>query len=105
MRTADFRAKHEHRSKDVKGTRIVMLDFVCGSYRIGNNGPIIHARDTEAVFEQGFSRKPGGRGLGLFISKKALRKEGMDLNILSEPAEDNGVIFELICKVEEVKNG
>jgi len=73
------------------------LDFVDNAYRIGNNGPTIHNRDVEAIFEQGFSRKPGGRGLGLFISKKALRKEGMDLNIVQSKSEERGVIFEMPC--------
>jgi signal transduction histidine kinase len=48
---------------------------------IRNSGPAISPRDYETIFEQGFSRKPKGRGLGLFISKKALRKEGMDISV------------------------
>ena len=86
--------------KDVQGNKNITLDFSNNAYRITNNGPAIHKRDAEAIFEQGFSRKPGGRGLGLFISRKALRKEGMDLNILRSGSEDKGVIFELSCPEE-----
>ena len=83
--------------KDIQGQRIITLDFLDNAYHIGNNGPTIHNRDIEAIFEQGFSRKPGGRGLGLFISKKALRKEGMDLNVVQPENKENGTIFEVLC--------
>lgn len=83
--------------KDVQGQRTITLDFSDNAYLIGNNGPPIHNRDVEAIFEQGFSRKPGGRGLGLFISKKALRKEGMDLNVAQPANTQRGTIFEVLC--------
>ena len=83
--------------KDIQGQRIITLDFLDNAYHIGNNGPTIHNRDIEAIFEQGFSRKPGGRGLGLFISKKALRKEGMDLNVVQSENKEHGTIFEVLC--------
>lgn len=83
--------------KDIQGQRIITLDFLNNTYHIGNNGPTIPNRDTETIFEQGFSRKPGGRGLGLFISKKALRKEGLDLNIIQSESEEQGTTFEISC--------
>ncbi len=83
--------------KDIQGQRIITLDFFNNAYRIGNNGPTISNRDIETIFEQGFSRKPGGRGLGLFISKKALRKEGMDLNVALPENEAHGVNFVVSC--------
>ncbi len=83
--------------KDVQGPRNITLDFVDNAYRISNNGPTIHNRDIEAIFEQGFSRKPGGRGLGLFISKKVLRKEGLDLNVVQSESEKYGAVFEILC--------
>jgi len=69
--------------KDIKGKKLIRLDVEEGAFLISNNGPAIHKRDYAAIFEQGFTRKPGGRGLGLFISKKALRKEGMDIAVVS----------------------
>lgn len=65
--------------KDIKGMRNITLDFKGRNYLISNTGPAIHKRDIDAIFEQGFSRKPGGRGLGLYISRKVLQKEGMDI--------------------------
>lgn len=83
--------------KDIQEQRIITLNFLDNSYQISNNGPIIHNRDIEAIFEQGFSRKPGGRGLGLFISKKALKKEGMDLSVICTGSEEKETIFEILC--------
>ena len=68
--------------KSNKGEKVITMDADENSFLISNNGPAIHRRDYEAVFEQGFTRKPGGRGLGLFISKKSLIKEGMDITVV-----------------------
>lgn len=68
--------------KGIKDGKSITLDAENGAFLISNNGPAIHRRDYETIFEQGFTRKPGGRGLGLFISKKALQKEGMDIEVV-----------------------
>ena len=65
----------------IKCEKSVTLDAQEGAFLISNNGPDIHKRDYKAIFEQGFTRKPGGRGLGLFISRKALQMEGMDIEV------------------------
>ena len=80
--------------RDVVGEREISLDADQGAFLISNNGPGISQRDYEAIFEQGFSRKPGGRGLGLFISRKALRKEGMDIKI-KRTDNKKGVTFNI----------
>ena len=86
--------------RDIQEQRVITLDFSDNTYLISNNGPAIQNRDIEAIFEQGFSRKPGGRGLGLFISKKALRKEGMDLNVAQAENKERGTTFEISCPGE-----
>ncbi|MCF1478334.1 hypothetical protein FS782_14780 [Agrobacterium vitis] len=48
---------------------------------ITNNGPGIDPRDAERMFEFGATNKPGGRGMGLYLSQGALKKEGMDIQI------------------------
>jgi len=68
--------------KDVKSEKLITLDAEEGAFLISNNSLAIHKRDYKAIFEQGFTRKPGGRGLGLFISRKALQKEGMDIEVV-----------------------
>lgn len=82
--------------KDTTDNRTVNLDFAGNNYKISNNGSPINQNDTEAIFEQGFSRKPSGRGLGLFISKKALQKEGLDLKVLPPiDGKTAGTTFEI----------
>ena len=81
--------------KDKQGERLISLDGTNCVYHIENNGPPIHKRDVEAIFEQGFSRKPHGRGLGLYISRRVLSKEGMTLSLDPERNPDDGVRFNL----------
>ena len=69
----------------VQGDRKMLFDFVDGSIVIANNGPKIERRDADRIFERGFSRKPGGRGLGLYISAKALEPEKMVLRLVEPP--------------------
>ena len=69
----------------VKGERIILLDATAEGLVIANNGPAIEERDRQRMFERGFSRKPGGRGLGLFISARALKAEEMVLSIETPP--------------------
>lgn len=85
--------------KNIDDEREIILDANSFEFLISNNGPSISERDHAAIFEQGFTRKPGGRGLGLFISKKALQKEGMDIKVLSN-SNSRGVTM----KIEWPKN-
>lgn len=80
--------------KDKEGEKIIDLDADSEAFLISNNGPAIHRRDYEAIFEQGFTRKPGGRGLGLFISRKALNKEGMDITVV-QTEDKNGTTLRI----------
>ncbi|MEP3277735.1 MAG: ATP-binding protein [Stappiaceae bacterium] len=74
--------------KNAKGTGMLLLDADSSGFLISNSGPAINKRDYGAIFEQGFTRKPGGRGLGLFISRKALQKEGMDIEVVPTMEKD-----------------
>jgi signal transduction histidine kinase len=62
--------------------RVVQLDHRNGSLLVQDNGPGIVLRDYEAIFEHGFSRKPGGRGLGLKISRDVLQRSGWSLEVV-----------------------
>jgi signal transduction histidine kinase len=80
--------------KNTKGPRIVLLEATPGSLVIANNGEPIPDRDAAKLFERGFTRKSGGHGLGLFIARKALEKEKMDIALRS-PRPGFTVVFEL----------
>ncbi|WP_458400105.1 ATP-binding protein [Mailhella sp.] len=62
--------------------RTITLDALNGKVLVvRDTGPGILVRDRESVFELGFSRKPGGRGMGLYISREVLRKIDYDLEL------------------------
>ena len=61
--------------------RRVILDEVDGAMVISDSGPGIQERDWESIFEFGFTRKPAGRGLGLYISREVLRRVGYVIEI------------------------
>ncbi|MCH6256998.1 ATP-binding protein [Puniceicoccaceae bacterium K14] len=78
----------------IKTKRIIQIDATSEGLTISNNGPKIELRDTENIFERGFSRKPSGRGLGLFISSRALKSEKMTLSAIP-PIENFGATFQI----------
>ena len=80
--------------QDVRGERTVRLDFDNGAFLIEDTGPGIPARDRDVIFEQGFTRKPRGRGLGLYVSRSVLEKAGYRLEVQSE-REAGGACFRI----------
>lgn len=69
--------------------RLISLDTDGDSIAISNNGPGIETRLAEAIFEYGVSSRPGGRGLGLYLSREALRKAGYDLKLKTHGVENS----------------
>lgn len=82
-----------HWLDQIRGPRIIELDADEDGIYVSNNGPSIELRDGQRIFERGFSRKTGGRGLGLFISARALEAEGMALTLADPPRGGNTVTF------------
>lgn len=77
--------------------RKIYLDADETGIYISNNGPDIDLRDKERIFELGFTRKPLGRGMGLYISKQVLNKIDYDIKINS-PRLEKGVTFKIFKK-------
>ena len=67
--------------KDQPKPRTVKLDADKAAFIVSDNGPGVPERDREAIFELGFTRKPGGRGMGLYISREVLKKIGYKLTL------------------------
>jgi hypothetical protein len=59
----------------------IELDAEGDAFLITNGGPGIEHRDAERIFEFGETNKPGGRGMGLYISRQALNREGWTLTL------------------------
>jgi len=73
--------------------RRIELDERGGALLVVDTGPGVDVRDREAIFEFGFSRKPGGRGMGLHIGRETLRRVGFDLELLDS---DSGATFGVV---------
>ncbi len=63
--------------------RIITLDAHDGALLVSDTGPGVNVRDRDAIFDSGFTRKPGGRGMGLHIGREGLRQVGFDLHLIN----------------------
>jgi len=63
------------------------------SIRVIDSGCGIAPEDQKRIFEPFFSLRPGGTGLGLFLSQNFVRRWGGDLRVTSEPGR--GSTFEI----------
>ena len=79
--------------------RQVVLDVVDGSMVVSDSGPGIRERDWESIFELGFTRKPNGRGLGLYISREVLRRVGYTIDV-QESGPLKGACFGIRPSIE-----
>lgn len=71
-----------------------------GDLCIRDTGPGVSHKDIFNIFEINFSRKPGGRGLGLHITKQILQRLGHDLSV-DTPRIGEGATFRIILNVEK----
>lgn len=65
------------------GLRQIILDADESGFLISNTGPGIEERMRQRIFEFGETKKPGGRGMGLAISRETLRREEFDVELLT----------------------
>lgn len=61
---------------------------------ISDNGCGMDEASAKRVFEEGFTSKPAGSGLGLYISKEAMKEQYGDLNL--KASDRYGTTFEVI---------
>ena len=61
---------------------------------VSDNGCGIDADQQEKIFEDGYTSKMTGSGLGLYISKEAMKEQYGDLNLAHSDA--NGTTFEIL---------
>lgn len=79
--------------------RRIILDADEEDLLVRDNGPGVSVRDRDNIFALRFSRKPGGRGMGLHISRQTLEKIGYELT-LDEPRGERGATFRISPAVE-----
>lgn len=77
-----------------RGSRKIALDYRKGVIAVSDSGPGIPKRDRERVFDRGFTRKPSGQGLGLYVAQSVLARNGYMLSLVASP-DDKGTTFEI----------
>lgn len=60
----------------------IIFDADAKGFLISNSGPGIEERMRNRIFDFGETQKPGGRGMGLAISRETLRREGFDIQLV-----------------------
>lgn len=63
------------------GERSVVLDADENALYVRDSGPGVRPRDREVIFERGFGRRRGGRGLGLSLARELLERDGWEIQI------------------------
>ena len=89
--------------RDQPEPKLITLNCDGKAMSISDSGPGIPPQDQETIFELGFTRKPRGRGLGLYISRDVLKKVGFDLSV-SDSLGNSGATF-VIQPVERHDDG
>jgi signal transduction histidine kinase len=79
--------------------REILLSSENNEWVVSDTGPGINSGDRKNIFALNFSRRPGGRGMGLYISRQSLQKVGYDLMLIDSTV---GAAFKLKPKAEFV---
>jgi signal transduction histidine kinase len=69
---------------------------VCIETVIADSGPGVSAKSADSVFDLGYTEKPGGYGVGLFIAREAIERSGGSIDLMNagEPSARFRVILE-----------
>lgn len=78
-------------SSRAESKREIVFDIDEHGLLISNTGPGIESRLSDRIFEFGETNKPGGRGMGLAISRETLRREGFDIELISTGLDINPI--------------
>lgn len=83
-----------------RGEKVIRLDADKNGFLISNSGPGIEERLRERIFDFGETTKPGGRGMGLAVSRETLRREGFDL-VLINAGSDVAPLFQIKTNIQD----
>ncbi|ALM92432.1 ATP-binding protein [Alteromonas stellipolaris] len=82
------------------GEKVITLDATSTGFIVKDSGPGIPTIDKDNVFEFAFSRKSGGRGMGLYVVRKTLEDEGFEIS-LAPYNPNEGACFTIAPKLEQ----
>ena len=78
------------------GERSILLDANEYSFTVTNTGPGIPLENKDWIFGFTNSEKDGGRGMGLYISKQTLTKDGADIVLENAGKDKDNPTFRII---------
>ncbi len=73
--------------------------------QIADNGPGISRDNLDKVFNPFFTTRPGGVGLGLFVTQQIIRRYGGSIRAESEPGEGTIFVIELPYQEDTATQG
>lgn len=76
------------------GDKSITLDASERGFIIRDSGPGIPTIDQKNVFEFGFSRRIGGQGIGLYIARQTLERDGFEI-LLDPYHPGSGAVFRI----------
>ncbi len=79
------------------GDKTITLDGCENGFVIKDSGPGIPSVDRENVFEFGFSRKMGGQGMGLYVTRQTLEHDNFEI-ALGKYQPNEGASFKIVAK-------
>ena len=82
------------------GERAILLDADDEGFSVTNSGPGIPIGIRDWIFGFANTEKNGGRGMGLYISKQTLTKDGADI-VLENPGKNNEPTFKILVPTTE----
>ncbi len=91
------------KSTPIEEDRSIQFDYINEVIYIYDNGPGFLSLSEELIFSRGFTTKPGGRGLGLFISKQILNSCGFEIEA-TQSIYSHGAGFKISKLIKEEKN-
>lgn len=92
----------EGKPRITKEKKQIYLDANEYGMSVGDNGPGVERRIASRIFEFGYSRKKNGQGMGLYIAREILRRDGMDL-ILESSDNSTKALFRIVSKEGETE--
>ncbi|MEH3064685.1 MAG: ATP-binding protein [Methylobacterium radiotolerans] len=83
-----------------EGKRTITFGVDGDGMTVSNSGPGIEPRIAERIFEYGETSRLGGRGLGLYVSREALKRSDLALSLVAT-GRDTSPIF----RIGPIKSG
>lgn len=74
-------AVHWMSAEPAEKSRLITLDANDGQIFVQDTGPGVRDGDRDVIFERGFGRRRGGRGLGLSIARELLERDSWSLTL------------------------